>query len=352
MSSSTSRSIPVNVPTNLLLHTLDKIDEDEAGRMVSSQYQNGSSRLKGDSDAYASCSYTTGASTDRANHRDNRWTNIYSCEYEVSSSILGTMLIVLLHVSDDHALLPGPYLNASLIPPFPYDEGPPRRSYISSQAPLPHTLPTFYRSIIAQKVPLIVNLSAFLEHGRVKADQYWPTQAGEVWNTVPCFTIKHKRDPETIGEQHRGHWEATSYHLTIDGEADGSKVQHDFELLHVTCWPDFGSFSNQVFEQLLEIIARTTNEKDPIWVHCSAGIGRSGTVVAALLAQDLGPDLAKAMKLGSLTTPTLLSEAALKSAARLVDHERRYRPKMVQTADQLGMITNAVGAILQRHQEQ
>jgi protein tyrosine phosphatase len=247
--------------------------------------------------------------------------------------------------------LPGPYLNASLIPPYPFESSipAPRRSYIASQAPLPQTLPTFYSNIIQHKVSLIVNLSPFIEHGRVKADEYWPLKKNEVWDSTPGYQISPRQEPQRIGGEQ---WEAMQYQLRLC-DTTSENPDYDFALLHVTSWPDFGACSGDVFAKLLAIIDESATGEGPMWIHCSAGIGRSGTVIAALLARDLGSSLIEAMQLKSPpSTPSLVREAALLAAKRLVDHERRYRPQMVQTADQLGMIASAVGTLLQQQPQQ
>lgn len=194
---------------------------------------------------------------------------------------------------------------------------------------------------------LIVNLSPFIEHGRVKADEYWPLRKGQTWEKTPGFKITQQQDPHKIEERQ---WEAKQYKLRLS--SDDIKGDYDFALLHVTSWPDFGAFSSKIFERLLAVIEETAAiGQGPIWIHCSAGIGRSGTVIAALLARDLGSSLAKAMQLGPLTTPSMVREAALMAAKKTVDHERRYRPHMVQTAEQLGMVASAIGTILQQQQD-
>lgn len=194
----------------------------------------------------------------------------------------------------------------------------------------------------------MVNLSPFVEHGRVKADEYWPLRKGQTWEKTPGFKITQRQDPHKIEEKQ---WQANQYKLRLSSEKQGGQ-DYDFDLLHVTSWPDFGAFSSKIFAKLLTVIEETATGQGPVLVHCSAGIGRSGTVIAALLARDLGSSIGKAMQLGSLSTPSMVREAALMAAKRTVDHERRYRPHMVQTAEQLGMVASAIGTLLQQQQQQ
>jgi protein tyrosine phosphatase len=240
-------------------------------------------------------------------------------------------------------------LNASLIPPYPYEGLGKRRSYISSQAPLPQTLPVFYDNVIKHNVSLIVNLTPLVEHGRVKSDEYWPTDKNQRWTSTPGYRIEHRQDPSPIEggrSATTASFKADHYQLRLHDEGE-IKQQHDFDLIHMTSWPDFGAFSSDIMIHLLELIERTAKGSDPVWVHCSAGIGRSGTLIASLLARDLKSSLSQALQLEPITAPSMLAMEALKAARRLVDHERRYRPKMVQTPEQLGMVASVIGSFLQ-----
>lgn len=170
----------------------------------------------------------------------------------------------------------------------------------------------------------------------------------QVWESTPGFKIEHREEPRTVGDYRSDLSEIILYRLRLY-EDEEQKRQHDFDLLHITSWPDFGAFSSSVFTKLLNLIEETANGREgPLWIHCSAGIGRSGTVIATLLAKDLGSSLPSAMDLKPWTTPSLLAENALKAALKMVDHERKYRPKMIQTADQLGMVASVIGDLLQQ----
>lgn len=278
-------------------------------------------------------------------------------------------------------------MNASLIPPFPLasEHGDkPRRSYIASQAPLPHTLSTFYHQLMQHDVGLVVNLTPFQERGRTKAHEYWPLAWGESFVTEKAVGEDGKEEPGSMRYRVRQQAEpvvldenlaATGYSLGVErqqGQAPTTTPSpYRLTLLHVTSWADFGDYSAHVFDRLLSLIERKADEKPlaPVWVHCSAvsavrcaivagaltfpsvqGVGRSGTVIAGLLARDLGPRAVRDMLCLDQVPPTttLVAEAALAGAHKLIDHARRYRPKMVQTPDQIGMVASLVGHLLQQ----
>lgn len=208
-------------------------------------------------------------------------------------------------------------------------------------------------------IGLIVNLSPFKEHGRVKAHEYWPLEPDTTFVTEKdasgtSYEVYLESAPESLYEQP----EVQRYEVTVkrhagEGQAKAADAEaHRLIILHVTSWADFGRFDEKVFAKLLDTVAEEAKRlgDSPVWVHCSAGVGRSGTVIGGLLAHDLGPDgLRRALGLSDApATPDQVTDAAIDGAHRIVDHERRYRPLMVQTPEQLGMVAAVVGNLVQQ----
>ena len=52
-------------------------------------------------------------------------------------------------------------------------------AFIATQGPLPHTKENFWRMIVQEGARLIINLTRTKEHGKIKCDQYWPSEVGE-----------------------------------------------------------------------------------------------------------------------------------------------------------------------------
>lgn len=71
---------PIEIPTSLLHHSLNRLDRNESERVIGAQAGKTPRRAEG-GDAYSSCSYSIEKSSDRANLRDNRWANIFSCKF-------------------------------------------------------------------------------------------------------------------------------------------------------------------------------------------------------------------------------------------------------------------------------
>eukprot|EP01130_Rhizamoeba_saxonica_P013645 TRINITY_DN583_c0_g1_i1.p1 TRINITY_DN583_c0_g1~~TRINITY_DN583_c0_g1_i1.p1 ORF type:complete len:289 (+),score=69.72 TRINITY_DN583_c0_g1_i1:537-1403(+) len=132
---------------------------------------------------------------------------------------------------------------------------------------------------------IIIMLTNLVESGREKAHLYWPSvntskQYGKIY--VNCvqeddsmgFCIKRKfKVSERIG----GLKAATTYN------SDDSDARTIIQY-HYTVWPDHGVPDDketvlELIEEMDERIARKNLEGTPIVVHCSAGIGRTGTYV-------------------------------------------------------------------------
>lgn len=316
--------------------------------------------------------------------------------------------------SDTHALLPGPYLNASFIPSLSPSSSTPARTFICSQAPLPHTYSTFYASLAAHSTRVLVNLTPLQENGRAKSDAYWP-DAGAGW--VDEYAEDGARwrirtaEERQLGAKGSVVGELTRRVLQLERVGKGGKAdkKHQVVMLHLTTWPDHGAASSRTFQALLQAIdaecaaapavpnAKAKGAVPPgsVWVHCSAGVGRSGTVVGALLARDSpeavvalstgapppSPPASAAAKQSSVksilkpfksrhspshssgtspalsTTPAAAAETQLHlpsaaiAASAIVRHMRERRARMVQTAAQLAMLTAEVERVLGAQQQ-
>ncbi|XP_047206575.1 tyrosine-protein phosphatase non-receptor type 1 isoform X2 [Girardinichthys multiradiatus] len=202
------------------------------------------------------------------------------------------------------------YINASLITA---EEA--QRNYILTQGPLPSTCGHFWEMVWEQRTRGVVMLNRVIEKGSIKCAQYWP----------------HREEKDAIFED--TYFKVTlvsedikSYYTVRQLELENLSTQQTREILHFhyTTWPDFGvpespaSFLNFLFK--VRESGCLNSEHGPVVVHCSAGIGRSGTfclVDTCLLLMSLRKD---------------------PSSVRIRDvllEMRRYRMGLIQTADQL-----------------
>ncbi|XP_017478921.1 PREDICTED: tyrosine-protein phosphatase non-receptor type 61F isoform X3 [Rhagoletis zephyria] len=197
------------------------------------------------------------------------------------------------------------------------------RKYILTQGPLVDTVGHFWLMVWEQNTKAILMLNKLMEKKQVKCHHYWPDRKGPEnalrLNEVN-LTVEFLRCEEYQNFCRR--W----FKLT-DLE---SKTSREILQFHYTTWPDFGIPSSPVaFLQFLKQV-RDSGALDadvgPAVVHCSAGIGRSGTFCLVDCCLVL-----------------IEKEGESKVSVQDVLYElRRYRMGLIQTADQLYFSYQAV----------
>ncbi|KAE9553264.1 hypothetical protein FO519_003522 [Halicephalobus sp. NKZ332] len=202
------------------------------------------------------------------------------------------------------------YINASHIT-FPETS----TEYIASQAPLPETVVDFWHMICQYKIKVVVMLCKCVESFAPKCEQYWPKEEGES-RTFGHFEVKFIKE-ETYNEfSHRT--------LSVKSEKYG---ELEVEQLHYTEWPDHGCPQGE--KQVLQLIEQMNSlrvPESPILLHCSAGCGRTGTVIALNIIREL-------------INHKKITEINVK---QLVLELRRKRTSMVQTQTQYHLLHKCV----------
>ncbi|XGW20841.1 hypothetical protein V3C99_004094 [Haemonchus contortus] len=163
------------------------------------------------------------------------------------------------------------YINAS-----PVSIKQAHRNYILAQGPLENTCNDFWQMIWEQNVPAVIMLNKIMESGRHKCAVYFPSK-NEPEVEFDDFTAELESE-----EQHHN-FVVRRIYLKKNKEGDGPRRK----ILHVqyTEWPDFGvPASTKCFLNMLSYIKEqnvlsTDDDGPPCVVHCSAGIGRSGTFI-------------------------------------------------------------------------
>ncbi|XP_059477251.1 uncharacterized protein LOC132197748 [Neocloeon triangulifer] len=154
----------------------------------------------------------------------------------------------------------GDYINANFIDGYKKD-----KAYIATQGPKPNTLVDFWRMVWQEQVSLIVMVANLVETGKTKCEKYWPDERQVVCvEGLQVLSIKEELTPDYIVRT-----------LQIMNKDQNRQVVQ----MHYTQWPDHGvpmyAQSLASFcEKILEIQTET-----PIVVHCSAGVGRTGTII-------------------------------------------------------------------------
>ncbi|XP_023568724.1 tyrosine-protein phosphatase non-receptor type 13 isoform X4 [Octodon degus] len=211
----------------------------------------------------------------KENRRKNRYKNILP--YDATRVPLG----------DD-----GGYINASFIK---IPVGKEEFVYIACQGPLPTTVGDFWQMIWEQKSTVIAMMTQEVEGEKIKCQRYWPNLLGKTTMANDRLRLALERTQQLKGFVVRA--------MTMEDIQTG-EVRRIFHL-NFTAWPDHDTPSQP--DALLTFISylRHVHRAGPITTHCSAGIGRSGTlicidVVLGLISQDLEfdiSDLVRCMRL-------------------------------------------------------
>uniref|UniRef100_A0A8C2VQN7 Tyrosine-protein phosphatase non-receptor type n=1 Tax=Chinchilla lanigera TaxID=34839 RepID=A0A8C2VQN7_CHILA len=198
------------------------------------------------------------------------------------------------------------YINASLV-----DMEEVQRSYVLTQGPLPNTCCHFWLMVWQQKSKAVVMLNRVVEKESVKCAQYWPTDDREMVFKETGFRVK------LLSEDVKSYYTVHLLQLENISSDETRTISH----FHYTTWPDFGvpespaSFLNFLFK--VRESGSLDPDHGPVIVHCSAGIGRSGTfslVDTCLVMMEKGDDI---------------------NIKQVLLNMRKYRMGLIQTPDQL-----------------
>ncbi|KAK7123986.1 hypothetical protein R3I93_022177 [Phoxinus phoxinus] len=196
------------------------------------------------------------------------------------------------------------YINASYMPGY----GNASKQYIAAQGPLPSTVNDFWRMVWEKRSQAIVMVTNCTESGRVKCEQYWPLDYSPCLYGNLVVTVKSEDKAQS--------WTLREFNVKNKSSSETRTVKH----FHFTAWPDHGvPFGT---EELIKFRGRVRQHIEnsysagPTVVHCSAGVGRTGTLIALdVLLQQLDRE----------------KEVAI---AAFVQQMRLCRPLMVQTESQ------------------
>ncbi|XP_033126338.1 receptor-type tyrosine-protein phosphatase beta-like [Anneissia japonica] len=155
------------------------------------------------------------------------------------------------------------YINANYIPGF---KSP--REFISCQGPLPGTIADMWRMVWELNITNVVMVTKLVERGKVRCEQYWPEDHKPVFFGDVIVTMTTKTETEK-------NWHVREF--MIQYSAKTRKVKH----FHFLDWPDHGvpETSSPLVNFVKTVRLHILNENTPTLVHCSAGVGRTGTFI-------------------------------------------------------------------------
>ncbi|XP_054902041.1 receptor-type tyrosine-protein phosphatase V-like isoform X1 [Poeciliopsis prolifica] len=179
------------------------------------------------------------------------------------------------------------YINANFVP-----GGGSERDFICTQGPISNTLADFWRMIWEQNVRIIIMVTALREKNTVLCEKYWPLEEGTVYHGLfQITTVTRKQGPDYF---------VTTINLRQRDLPNNRIITH----YYYPSWPDQrvpNPFSLCAFTEHVRQHLEALPCLGPAVVHCSAGIGRSGTFVTLLWLMQLSmrgipPDIKGAVR--------------------------------------------------------
>ncbi|KAF5922297.1 hypothetical protein HPG69_006899 [Diceros bicornis minor] len=191
-----------------------------------------------------------------------------------------------------------------------------KNKFIAAQGPKQETVNDFWRMIWEQKSATIVMLTNLKERKEEKCYQYWPDQG--------CWTYGNIR---VCVEDCVVLVDYTIRKFCIQSQLpDGCKAPRLVSQLHFTSWPDFGVPFTPIgmLKFLKKVKTLNPAHAGPVVVHCSAGVGRTGTFIVIDAMMDM-----------------MHAEQKV-DVFEFVSRIRNQRPQMVQTDMQYTFIYQAL----------
>lgn len=157
------------------------------------------------------------------------------------------------------------YINASTV----MDHDPRNPAYIVTQGPLAHTAADFWQMVWEQGSVVIVMLTKLQENGYHLAHRYWPEEGSEQYHIFEVHLVsEHVWCDDYL---------VRSVYLRNTQTGETRTVTQ----FHFLSWPQTGvpTSTKAILEFRRKVNKSYRGRSCPIIVHCSDGVGRSGTYI-------------------------------------------------------------------------
>ncbi|KAK2193612.1 hypothetical protein NP493_11g09029 [Ridgeia piscesae] len=153
------------------------------------------------------------------------------------------------------------YINANYIHGYKK-----QNRFIATQGPNEETTADFWRMVWEQNSTRILMLTNVKERGKTKCSQYWPDEGTKTYGAIQVEYLQQETWPDFI---------VRTFRLKKNTE------ERFVKQYHFTTWPDEGAPENGsgLLHFHEKVDGYNDSEDAPIIVHCSAGVGRTGTYI-------------------------------------------------------------------------